>query len=166
MWTFTFDTGEHFSITVRTLPTYTRRTHLQWGNFTWVPVFISLDSTREHEGKFSWGSALGPWRPYPVSDQTTLIWNPISDSRPQLYIPRQTGSKKDVFYFSIHVIATTAMSSHLQKLPSFSVARKIQGTLWVQITSSKTKKIKIGNPSQTWKVKMEPQPVAHSCRTF
>ena len=33
--------------------------------------------------------------------------------------------KKDVFYFSTHVITTTVMSSHKQKLPSLGVAGKI-----------------------------------------
>ena len=74
---------------------------------------------------------------------------------------------KDVFYFSrLNVITTTIMSSHIQKVPSLGVARKIQGTLWVWITSSKTKKTKTGNPSQTWKEKMEPQPAAHTGRGF
>ena len=74
----------------------------------WVSVFISFDSTREHEGKFSWG---------PCARALKTLYRLRPKNRQEV--------KKDVFYLSTHVIITTVMSSHIQKLTSFGVARKI-----------------------------------------
>ena len=73
-----------------------------------MSVFISFDSTREHEGKLSWGPCA-----------RTL--KTLSRLRPK----NRQEVKKDVSYFSTHVIITSVMSSHIQKLTSFGVARKI-----------------------------------------
>ena len=73
-----------------------------------MSVFISFDSTREHEGKFSWG---------PCARALKTLYRLRPKNRQEV--------KKDVFYLSTHVIITTVMSSHIQKLTSFGVARKI-----------------------------------------
>ena len=75
-----------------------------------MSVFISFDSAREHEGKLSWG-------PCARALKTLSRLRPKSLDRQEV--------KKDVSYYSTHVIITTVTSSHKQKLTSFGVARKI-----------------------------------------
>lgn len=75
-----------------------------------MSVFITFDSTREHEGKFSWASSARALK-------TLSRLRPKNSDRQEV--------KKDVSYFSTHVIITTVTSSHKQKLTSFGVARKI-----------------------------------------